>query len=208
MQYDLSHPTQPDHQNFFGPIQDDEALFLYSLVRCCRISTILEIGGGTGYSALNFLKSIQYAQGKVYTVDINPVPKLANNHKVITKDIKDLKPEDLDNCKIDLIFFDCHNISQLEIYFKMLQAGIADDQTILILHDTNLHYAPYAKWGHYVSEEDGYAHQPVEVVMANYFKEIGYDVFSIRTNKSKHSEQFPVRHGLSICRKFKKIKII
>lgn len=207
MQYDLSHLTQPDHQNFFGPIQDDEALFLYSLIRCSRISKILEIGGGIGYSALNFLKAIQYTQGCVYTVDINPVPRLANNHKVITKDIKDLVPEDLNNSTIDLVFFDCHNISQLEIYYKLIKKQIINETTILALHDTNLHYAPYAKWGHYITEEDGYAHQPIEIIMLNHFKDIGYDVFSIRTDRSKHSEQFPVRHGLSICQRFKKINI-
>ena len=30
--YDLAHLTQPENQNVSGPIQDDEALFLYSII--------------------------------------------------------------------------------------------------------------------------------------------------------------------------------
>ena len=30
--YDLTHLTQPENQNVSGPIQDDEALFLYSII--------------------------------------------------------------------------------------------------------------------------------------------------------------------------------
>lgn len=46
------------------PLQDDEALFLYSIVRGLRLSSVLEIGGLRGYSALNFLQAMQPTQGK------------------------------------------------------------------------------------------------------------------------------------------------
>ncbi len=49
-------------------MQDDEALFLYSLVRSLRLSRVLEIGGLSGYSARNFLRAMEPTQGVVYTV--------------------------------------------------------------------------------------------------------------------------------------------
>jgi predicted O-methyltransferase YrrM len=44
-----------------GLIQDDEALFLFGLIRVVRIKRILEIGGLNGYSALNFLKALEHS---------------------------------------------------------------------------------------------------------------------------------------------------
>ena len=43
--YNFDHLIQSDKQDVLGPIQDDEALFLYSIIRGCRLSRVLEIGG-------------------------------------------------------------------------------------------------------------------------------------------------------------------
>ena len=41
--YDLTHLNQPSNQFVLGPIQDDEALFLYSIIRGSRLKYILEL---------------------------------------------------------------------------------------------------------------------------------------------------------------------
>ena len=64
--YDLSHLTQPDDQVVVGPVQDDEALLLFALVRCMRLRRILEVGGLDGYSARNFLRAMGRG-GTLYT---------------------------------------------------------------------------------------------------------------------------------------------
>jgi predicted O-methyltransferase YrrM len=202
--YDLSHLTQNENQDVWGPIQDDEALFLYSIIRGCRLHRILEIGGLSGYSGKNFLQALSFSKdGILYTCDINPVPVLADNHKVIIKNALNLTLSDLDNKPLDLIFFDCHDMVQMEIYNLFVEHNIINDNTILALHDTNLHYEPYQKLGLYIEKYKGYAHQPVERTMVTLFKNLGYDIFSISTDQSKHSDEFPVRHGVSVCRKFK-----
>lgn len=201
--YDLTHLIQQENQNVSGPIQDDEALFIYSIIRGCRLERILEIGGLNGYSGKNFLQALSYSnKGILYTCDINDVPKLGENHKVIVKNALDLSKDDLDNKTLDLVFFDCHDIIQLNIYEKLLKNNIIDDKTILALHDTNLHYSPYQHCGKYISADDGYAHQQVERHMVNIFKEKGYDIFSISTDATKHNADFPVRHGITVCKKF------
>lgn len=32
-----------------------------------------------------------------------------------------------------------------------------------------------------------------------HYETIGYQIFSIRTSRDKHSESFPFRHGLTVC---------
>jgi hypothetical protein len=204
VKYNLEHLTQNDSQNVLGPIQDDEALFLYSIIRGNRLSRILEIGGLAGYSAKNFLQAVSYDKDSVvYTCDLNNVPVLANNHKVIVKNALYLTPEDVDNKPLDMVFFDCHDMVQMDIYNNMVSKNLITDNCILALHDTNLHYSPYRCIGPYVEEEKGYAHQPVERTMVNIFKELGYDIFSISTDSTKHSPSFPFRHGMTVCKKFK-----
>ena len=204
VKYNLDHLTQEDNQYVWGPIQDDEALFLYSLIRGSCLTRILEIGGLSGYSAKNFLQGLSYTKdGILYTCDLNPVPILATNHKVIIKNALHLTAHELDNKPLDLVFFDCHDMIQMEIYNNFVNNNIINDNTILALHDTNLHYPPYQHCGVYIAEENGYAHQPVERNMVNIFKKLGYDVFSISTDYTKHNSTFPVRHGITVCKKFK-----
>lgn len=208
--YDLDHLTQPDHQRVVGPIQDDEALFLYSIIRGMRLSRILEFGGLDGYSARNFIKaaeSIPYNNEnyKVYTVDIQKVPSQGDetHHKVITKDAKDLTNEDLDNKPIEFVFFDCHDMSQLNVYYLLKSKNIITDETVIGLHDTNLHFPQFTGKFMTGKPDEPYPHQSVERIMVNTFKSLGYDCFSLHTTHEKHSREFPCRHGVTICQKFK-----
>ena len=197
--YTLDHLTQPDDQCVLGPIQDDEALFLFAMIRGMRMRRILEIGGLSGYSGENFIRAVG-EHGVVYTVDMNPLEARAPNHKVIIKDARHMTYDDVDAEPLDLVFFDCHDIVQLHIFCQLRNVGAITDRTVLALHDTNLHYAPYqAPWSVYVPEKDGYAHQPVERHMANEFKKVGYNVFHLHTTKDAHSDAFPFRHGITIC---------
>lgn len=206
--YNLLHLRQPNDQAVVGPIQDDEALFLYSIVKAMRLNRILEIGGMFGYSAMNFLAAMDQVHGAVYTVDLCQVPVAAPNHKVIVKNALDLTMQDVDNLPVDLVFFDCHDMVQMDVYKSFVEAGIITQSTILALHDTNLHYPPYYVCGEYLKEEDGFVHQPVERKMVNMFKEMGYDVFNLHTTREKHSIGFPFRHGVTMCQKFKPLAVV
>lgn len=204
VKYNISHLTQPENQDVCGPIQDDEALFLYSIIRGSRLERILEIGGLSGYSATNFLQALSFSDnGILYTCDLNPVPVISDNHVVLIKNALELSIDDVDNKPLDLVFFDCHDIIQMDMYYNFINNNIINDNTILALHDTNLHYPPFHVWGNYISSENGFAHQPVERTMVNMFKDLGYDIFSISTDASKHSNEFPRRHGITVCKKFK-----
>ena len=205
--YDLAHLTQPEDQRVIGPVQDDEALFLYSIVKGSRMRRILEIGGLSGYSARNFLAAMDRSgPGAVlYTVDLNPVPVVGPGHRVIVKNALHLTAADVDDLPLDLIFFDCHDMFQMETFARLVHHKVINDATVLALHDTNLHYPPLGlQQGPFVVQDGhaGYAHQKVERDMVNLFKAMGYDAFSLHTTPDKHDEGFPFRHGVTVCKKY------
>lgn len=205
--YNLKHLTQAPDQNKPGPIQDDEALLFFALIRVTRIKRILEFGGVPGYSARNFCEAI-VEDGMVYTVDwgvdgITPLQGI--NHKVIVKNTADVTPEDLDNQPIDLVFFDCHAYeAELCAFQNLKRAGIITDKTIFAFHDTNLLPSELALGYPNISYEvkDGWVFCPPERQLVNDFKEMGYDILNLGTDKDVHGSHLPYRCGLSIARKF------
>lgn len=201
-QYNLQHLTQPSHQNVGGPIQDDEALLLYSIIRVCMFKNIVEVGGLNGYSATNFLEAIG-SDGKLFTIDINSVPKKTNNHFVIQKDIAKVTVSDLLGIKIDMLFFDCHVYdAQMLFYASMVDSGLIHDKTMIVLHDTNLHPDKFCDWSYRIGE--GWVHQSAERLMVNAFVEkYNYHAINFHTDLTRHSESLPARHGISILSKFK-----
>jgi predicted O-methyltransferase YrrM len=201
--YNLSHLTQDDTESVVGPIQDTEALFLYSIVRGMRLRRILEIGGLNGYSATNFLEAFAEPEKSVmYTVDINEVRKLAPNHKVMQKNALELTEEDLDNTPLDLIFFDCHEFAvQVTVFNLLVEKQLINNKTIIALHDTNTHPSQFVPWAY--PTEDGWVHQKVERAMVNELVKFGYQAFSLHTQLNRHDEKMPFRHGVTIMQMFK-----
>lgn len=217
MKYNLEHLTQPEAQNIPGPIQDDEALLFFALIRVTRIKRILELGAGNGYSSKNFVEAIGN-KGTVYSVDWGMdafCPRYAGNHIVITKNIAELTAEDLDNEPIDLVFFDCHAYeAELCVFQNLKRTGIVTDKTIFAFHDTNLwptKDSPNldgADWPEISYEvEGGFRFCPPESQLVNDFKEMGYDIINLGTNKDIHGIDFPYRCGLSIARKFTPLEL-
>lgn len=209
--YNLAHLTQDENQNNPGPIQDDEALLFFALIRVTRIKRVLEFGGVHGYSAKNFCEAI--FDGTVYTVDWGVegvTPKQGANHKVIVKNVADITPEDVDNKPVDLVFFDCHAYeAELCAFQTLKEAGIITDKTIFAFHDTNL-LAEATSLGYpniSYEVEGGWVFCPPERQLVNDFKEMGYDILSLGTEREVHSPEFPYRCGLSIARKFKPLEL-
>ncbi len=210
--YNLKHLTQPEDQNKPGPIQDDEALLLFALIRVTRIKRIVELGGVWGYGAKNFCEAIGNI-GTVYTVDWGVegiTPKQAKNHIVITKNVADVTPEDFNNEPVDLVFFDCHAYeAELCAFQSLKRAGIITDKTIFVFHDTNLlpHEMALGYPNISYEVEGGWRFCPPESQLVNDFKEMGYDIINLHTNADVHNPSFPYRCGLSIARKFKPLEL-
>lgn len=205
--YNLSHLIQNDTEDVSGPVQDTEALFLYSIVRGMRMRRILEIGGLNGYSAMNFLKAFaEPDKSTMYTVDIQKVPQLAPNHKVIIKNALELTIDDLDHKPLDMIFFDCHEFEiQMKVFELLREKEIINSKTIIALHDTNTHPLCVVPWAYHT--EDGWVHQKVERQMVNEFVKMGYSAFNFHSELDRHDEKMPYRHGVTVLQMFKPLLV-
>ena len=200
--YNLEHLTQEDRQEVSGPIQDDEALFMFAIIRGMQIETVLEIGGLNGYSARNFLAAVGQ-EGTVFTCDVNPVAQIANNHVVLIKNGIELDPSDFKQSKIELLFFDCHDYDvQMKILSNLQKNKMLADRVVLVLHDTNTH--PYQSVSWAFETTDGYVHQVVERQMVNDLVADGWHAFSLHTDSKKLLRNIPYRHGVTVLTKFVK----
>ncbi len=68
--YDLQHLNNPDDPYVAGPVQDDEALVLFSLVKGIRPKVIVEFGFYEGDSANNFLMAMD-RDAELHSYDIH-----------------------------------------------------------------------------------------------------------------------------------------
>lgn len=198
MQYQLDHLTQEPSQEVLGPIQDDEALFLYALIRCMLLRRVLEVGGGTGYSARNFCRAVG-PRGLVVTVNDAPLEPVATNHVVLVGVGANTISESFG--PLDLVFFDCHNFDFQMQFLRNLQAvGGVTEATLLALHDTNLHPAKVVSWS-CRQVDGGFVHQPAERRMVNWLRDEGYEALNVHTVRDRHDASLPYRHGLTILSK-------
>lgn len=205
--YDLSHLTQADDQAVIGPIQDDEALFLFALCRGMMVRRVLEIGGLDGYSARNFLAGVG-EKGVVYTVDLNEVDRLAINHVPVLKDAGAISGEDVAWEPLDLVFFDCHAYeAQMGLFGNLVRDAVITERTVLALHDTNLHPTNATGWAGEIAGE-GWLHQDVERRMVDAFKDMGYDAFSLHTEMGRHDESLPFRHGVTVMQRYRPLAAV
>jgi hypothetical protein len=196
--YDFSYLTDPDNQCTTGSIQNDEALLLFSVVRCSRIRRILEIGSLRGYSARNFCEAVKiFHDGIVYSCDNQSIPPVAPNHRFILKWAEDLTPRDVDCCPLGMIFFDAHHISLPRVLDNM--AAVITDETIIAFHDTNRLY----RGSNAVTLPEPDVHHVIEAEMVNHLHSTGYGSFSVRTKAADHDNDFPVRMGVTLMQKFK-----
>lgn len=203
--YSLNHLTQEESQQVMGPIQDDEALLLFSLIRTMRISNVLEVGGLGGYSALNFSRAVG-ATGKVVTIDLYPVVKVAENHHTIVCNCKNFDPDSIDLNEIGLVFFDAHDYdAQMTLYSNLVLKNKITQNTILALHDTNTHDQKYTPSSY--RTDQGFVHQEVERLMVNRFVDMGYHAFCAHTTPISEMGVLKYRHGLTILNKFNRLSV-
>ena len=216
--YELSHLVQSPPQKVAGPVQDDEALFLFGIVRGMRMRAVLEVGGLAGFSALNFARAVvPEEKSLVVTIDINPVRKVADNHETLQKDAGEVGARDLSPLlakhslppRFDLVFFDAHVYEEQTRLLKNLrEAGMVDDKTVLAFHDTcpqiperalgvslpNVEIKRNAD-----GEEEAYS-CPEELKMIEDLRG-EYHVFNLHPRREYMNDNFPFRHGVTVLQK-------
>lgn len=140
-----------------GPIQREEALFLYSLLRVVRPRTAVEIGFLHGRSALNFLCALD-ADAHLYSFDIAPGDEARElfahdsrfTYRMRSQD--QLTREDIDGREADFVFLDASHELDLnrKTFSRLLPLMVPD--AILAVHDTGTIPRRFVRANHYFNE--------------------------------------------------------
>jgi cephalosporin hydroxylase len=201
-----------NHLRFFqdseiGPIQKDEALFLYAIVKTVDPKTIVEFGFYQGHSAMNFLKAMSF-DARLYSYDISEASmKVARKihdkrFKFIFKSQTEFAPSDVDNRMIDLAFFDAAHDFQLNVATFEKLKGSLSARALIVVHDTGVWYGDLkglkTPQGHFLngSASSGYIHQPGERAFVNYIKENWKDFDQIHLHSTSK-----FRHGMTVLQR-------
>jgi predicted O-methyltransferase YrrM len=155
-----------------GPIQRDEALFLFALVRVLRPRTIVEIGFLRGHSALNFLRALD-ADARLYSFDIDPKceerarERFGDDPRLVfrTRSQDALTADDVDGREADLVFLDAsHDLALNQRTFERL-LPLMSERGILAVHDTGAVPRAFVPPGHWwLQTDDGWVDDEREVL--------------------------------------------
>jgi predicted O-methyltransferase YrrM len=168
---DLSHLSAFSEASH-GPLQRDEALFLYSLARVIRPQTIVEIGFLQGLSALNFLRALD-GDGRLYSFDIDPACKqraadrFGDDERFVfrIRSQDALTSEDIDGRMADLVLLDAsHDLGLNQRTFERL-VPLMTERAILAVHDTGTVPRALVPPGHWwLQTEQGWVGDEREVL--------------------------------------------
>jgi predicted O-methyltransferase YrrM len=170
-----------------GPLQRDEALVLFALVRAVRPRTIVEFGFDQGRSAFNFLRALD-ADGRVYSFDVRDEPaRLAEalfggdeRLRFVRKSQAAFEPADVDGRPVDLVLLDAsHDLALNQETLRRVLPTLAP-QAILAVHDTGTvtraaltprqQAEADAGWSRQWVADDEFEHQPGERATVNWLR--------------------------------------
>lgn len=216
---DVSHINSYVDQKSIGPLQQPEALLLYSIVKMTLPQTIVEFGFFNGHSAFNFLQAMpKNAQLYSYEISDKSAKRAAKEFpkdgrfKFLHKSQTEFCPADIDKRTVDLVFFDAaHDLKLNQQTFELIYPSLSAE-AILCIHDTGLWNKEYFLDIHstFVHEqgnkhwinESSYAHQNEERMFLNWI----LDTYPAFQAVHFHSMQ-TLRHGLSILQQNRKLTI-
>jgi hypothetical protein len=217
---DISHINSYVDQKSIGPLQQPEALLLYSIVKTTLPQTIVEFGFFHGHSAFNFLQAMpEHARLYSYEISDESAERAAKEFprdgrfKFIHKSQTDFCPTDIDSRKIDLVFFDAaHDLKLNQQTFELIYPYLSAE-AILCIHDTGLWNKEHFLEVHsnFVRSDSGknwvdkssYAHQNEERMFVNWI----LDTYPAFQAVHFHSMQ-TLRHGLSILQQNRKLSVV
>ena len=198
-----------------SPIQKDEAIFLYGLLKVIRPKVCVEFGFNFGHSSYLILNAIE-KNGKLYSFDIlNDAEIIANtyfkkykNFKFIKKSQAEFSGDLCENSSVDFVFFDASHDLEINIEtFERIKNHLSDIAYIVI-HDTGLwnkellqkKHRSLLPHIHHKELSGGIAHQIDERKFVNWIVESNpeFNVLHFHTLNC-------IRHGITIISNQNKI---
>lgn len=209
------HRPDLGHLRFFkeeaacGPIQQEEALLLFALVRVLRPRVVVEFGFHRGHSALNFLLALP-PDGELHSYDISEgAAQMASQlfagaarFHYHHKPQESFLPADVGGREIDLVLLDAaHDLDLNVATFEKLRPCLAP-RAILAVHDTGTWWRAHMRHEHlawaadrphgWLSAEE-YAPWDEERRFVNWLRETHPDLSQLHLHSYR-----ALRHGLTL----------
>ena len=212
----MSHLLSYRESDAIGPLQRDEAIALFGIIRTLRPRVLVEFGFFHGHSAFNFLQALP-EDGRLYSYDIDEDSiKRAKTEftfdrrfSFIGKSQTEFDPGDIGNQQIDFVFFDAAHELELNIEtFKRILPHLAPDAMIAI-HDTGLWHRAHFGVPHEIftreypgvwQSEDLYAHQPGERAFVDWIVAANHGIAAIHLHSTR-----TLRHGFSLLQRTRQL---
>jgi predicted O-methyltransferase YrrM len=206
--FDLSHLPTYD-ENVIGPIQRDEAVLLFGLIRVLRPLTVVEFGFQVGQSAFNFLRALD-GEARLYSFDIKPAClKVAERRfgrdprfRLVLKSHEKIEPKDVDGRAVDFVFIDgSHDAGLNRITFERMLPMLSPTALIAV-HDTGtVPRELFPSWHWLLDTEqnwvgDRYEGQPGEREFVNWLLDEHPEFSQLHL----HSDR-TLRHGLTLLQR-------
>ena len=208
----MSHLLSYRENDAIGPLQRDEAIALFGIIRTLRPKVVVEFGFFHGHSAFNFLQAMPADAGLYsYDIDADSIRRAKTEFNFdrrftfIGKSQTEFEPEDIGNQEIDFAFFDAAHELNLNIEtFNRIVPYLAAE-AIVAIHDTGLwhrdHFAPIhetftrehpGEW----QGKDLYAHQPGERAFIDWIvgQHPGFSAIHFHSTRT-------LRHGFSLLQR-------
>jgi predicted O-methyltransferase YrrM len=141
--------TDTDHlcqrtQYVKGPMQDDELLLMFALVRVIRPRTILEFGFHMGASANNWLKSSRDPRLKLFSWDISSTSeavakKMSQTDPRLTfikKPQEEFDSRILRGRNVDIVLLDAGHTLKSQVSLWTLLQPVLSANSFVVIHDT------------------------------------------------------------------------
>jgi predicted O-methyltransferase YrrM len=208
----LLHFHQFKNQDFVGPVQQDEALALFGLIRTLQPAVVVEFGFAAGQSAYNFLKAMDH-KGCFHSYGIDDhspglaaaltrrFPNFTYHHKFQ----QDFLPSDVGHKAVDFVFFDAsHDLDINRATWNKILPCLTP-RAMIAIHDTGTWpkslMGPVQYWevglGHGCwLDPDTFAHQPGERAFVNWILETqsGFQAIHLHTSRQ-------IRNGLTLLQR-------
>jgi hypothetical protein len=213
----LSHLLSYCDENAIGPLQRDEAIALFGIVKTLRPETVVEFGFFHGHSAFNFLQALpQDARLFSYDIDAESARRARDEFgfdsrfTFLEKSQTDFDPRDIGGRRMDFVFFDAaHELELNTSTFGKILPHLADDAVIAI-HDTGLWHRSGLTPLHerFISEMPGewvdethYAHQPGERAFVDWITATHPEFAAIHFHSTR-----TLRHGFSLLQRQRRLR--
>ena len=200
-----------------GPVQRDEALVLYALVRAVRPKTVVEFGFDQGRSAFNFLRALD-ADARLYAFDPRDDPaqlaKALFGHderlRFRSKSQAEFEPADVDDRPVDFVLLDAsHDLALNQETLRRVLPLLASGG-IVAIHDTGTMHRS-AMTPQYLEEAETYGgrqwldadvfeHQPGERATVNWLRDEHPELAQIHLHTHR-----VVRWGLTLLQRSERL---